>query len=450
MRAARTALLPLLAAVLVTTSGPVARACLASDCVARSGTYRALVIGDSIAWGQGLEDADKAYRKIATEFARRDRRDSVVEIVRAHSGAWIDWGHDTDDTHATSWGEIPAWAPTVREQAEWSDAPLPDTLDERSAIDLVIVSGCINDSGVLSLFADAETTLDDVDALAEAHCGPDTDPGDDGADGDMGKLLGFLVGHYPRAEIVVMGYYSIVSESTDAPFGVPMPLLATADFVFAFFEGWEDPEESGMLQRSQRWGEASSVQLGAAVDQANASLAAAGEGARVFLAVPEFGPRNAFYAAEAWLWPYPAADPHVDDRTEDCDTRDFDDDGTAEGSGEDDWSTFSFPWTRCAHASAFHPNVEGALGYRDAMLSRGRGTVRWVIPGLAASNPQSLLGALGAASPVEESVIELAAGCFDLAVHDGTPDEVPEEGLVITKPVHLESHGGCALIGRDL
>jgi hypothetical protein len=69
-------------------------------------------------------------------------------------------------------------------------------------IDLVLVSGCVNDLGARYVLNAANTT-EEIRLLTEAKCGP-----------PMEKLLRRITSSFPSAYVIVAGYYPFVSEKT--------------------------------------------------------------------------------------------------------------------------------------------------------------------------------------------------------------------------------------------
>src|SRR2546423_4740623 len=93
-------------------------------------TYRIVVLGDSVPWGQGLEPAEKFYSLVQAAIP------GAESTLIAHSGATI--GVGVPPTEAQVDGEVPTAYPTIMQQVEaFNDAP--------EAVDLVLVNGGVND-----------------------------------------------------------------------------------------------------------------------------------------------------------------------------------------------------------------------------------------------------------------------------------------------------------------
>jgi lysophospholipase L1-like esterase len=101
-------------------------------------TVNMLVVGDSLMWGQGLQESEKFYSLVKVAIQERNPGVTVRAIVRAHSGATIGW--NKGGTAERLDGEIPTSYPTIQQQVEEFTGP-----PEAKAIDLVLVDGGIND-----------------------------------------------------------------------------------------------------------------------------------------------------------------------------------------------------------------------------------------------------------------------------------------------------------------
>lgn len=202
---------------------------------------KVLVLGDSVAWGQGLQQG-KAGRLVVEDMRRRYRR--VRMTNKAHSGARIRVGDadrirdvDIDDclTDRSLQGEIPRRSPSVQcqildavssecfvDESDIGVRPIPamrcfETLDERRprsgesrfnfdfgpAYDVVILWGCINDVSAPSIFTGlledftSETLIERTTERCNLRNG-------------LSDIREFL----PNAKIVVNQYHLIVSTLT--------------------------------------------------------------------------------------------------------------------------------------------------------------------------------------------------------------------------------------------
>ncbi len=149
--------------------------------------YRLAVIGDSVAWGNGLNQEHKYYNLVA-EWLRTNQGKPVEIIVYAHSGAVISGasGECVKDANLNS------GSPSLMKQAE----NIPNN------IDLILVSGGINDVGIANIL-DPKTSEDTIRSRSEDIQEP------------MKELLMYLTNTTkPEAKIIVTGYYPLITEDS--------------------------------------------------------------------------------------------------------------------------------------------------------------------------------------------------------------------------------------------
>lgn len=271
------------------------------------GTFRIASFGDSIVWGQGLLEGDKFTNLAAAAVSkRRNGAIAVYSLDRsAHSGATTLPASDPPDAGQPRLpgdftGECPSLSPSVAAQVrQWTTRASLNS--QRSEIDLVILDGGINDvriGQILNPFLFDGPLISDTIAI----CGP-----------AMVTLLGSVLATFPRAAIIVTGYYQIVSEQSDLSMllpalsgagllaGLVTPLIPGAvpiglDPIGALiFLAW--------IQERLRSRCALFATLANTMLQTSVTIAmAAAPGRRIALAVPAFGPRNAIFAPDPFLW----------------------------------------------------------------------------------------------------------------------------------------------------
>jgi hypothetical protein len=98
---------------------------------------RIIVIGDSVAWGQGLAHDDKFANTVAKSLTNNNL---PPEDIHARSGAPIGInlsGNPLDIDDQTARSEVPYDHPTITQQV--------DNIPNPESVDLVLVSGGIND-----------------------------------------------------------------------------------------------------------------------------------------------------------------------------------------------------------------------------------------------------------------------------------------------------------------
>lgn len=203
------------------------------------------VVGDSVAWGQGIPETLKYYQKLFIDIVQRTGSGRLRN--RAHSGAQLNRPPDEDDTafiadgqfcgtNRTVHGEVPRRSPTIqcqikdmaRERCRTDETALgtvavpsfvcggnvvPDTIDEDDLIaidldagpryDFVFMTGCINDVGPYNMLL-GQGGLGNTATLTEkinTEC-------------DLNNSLRDLRTFLPNATVGYMGYHYLVSSNT--------------------------------------------------------------------------------------------------------------------------------------------------------------------------------------------------------------------------------------------
>lgn len=180
--------------------------------------YNVLILGDSIAWGQGLEVGHR-WRDILVDHLRAKlKRDVVPYAPDIHSGAIIGIGDQNQIGSVGLYqpgvaepsflnrgpyaGEVPSSTPTILKQL--------DTLAPGVPIDLVVISASINDVSI-GRFINPYMNRDVVDRLIDLHCGE-----------HLAALLDRVrtrcVEPNPGCRVIVLSYYRMISkDSTNFP-----------------------------------------------------------------------------------------------------------------------------------------------------------------------------------------------------------------------------------------
>jgi lysophospholipase L1-like esterase len=296
--------------------------------------FRVVVLGDSIMWGQGLPEADKFTTQVREWLARELSPRPVVLQVWAHSGAVI--RPDPEDGEAALPGEIGSSFPSITAQV----ALVPPV--DRANTDLVLVDGGINDVGVLETIVNPTLPSgpDGVRSLTPER-----------VTGPMRDLLALIGRQFPRAQVVVTGYYAIVSPAT--PLAEVFNTVQTVDPATAaacqpapLCAVILDVVRGTLIQQSAAWEEESNQSLESAVERANRAV-----GATRFHFVPiTLRPEHAYGTANSYLWRI-GEDPLAAERAELCE-----DLGAVDGY--------------CLWAATGHPNRKGAALYRDAIIAQ--------------------------------------------------------------------------------
>jgi len=155
--------------------------------------FRMVVIGDSIAWGCGLYTKEK-YHYLVADWLQKTLKRPVEITVLAHTGATIIKPTNTDASkHAFIDPELGSWDPVLLEQAKH----IPNPGD----VDLILVSGGINDVGVDTLIVPIDNSYTINDRCQDVR-------------DSMNILLRVLLNKCDKSVIIVTDYYAVVSKDT--------------------------------------------------------------------------------------------------------------------------------------------------------------------------------------------------------------------------------------------
>lgn len=297
---------------------------------------RIVVLGDSVHWGQGLQEQHKFARLVANGLG--GLAPASVEMY-AHSGAVIDpsgkFGNDVDRCDAFS-HEIPLPAPTIRSQVR--NVSHPET------VDLALVNGGINDVSIYRIL-NPLTRSQDLAREIQGFCYA-----------GMKLLLTEALSAFtkPGSTIVVTGYYPYLSAQSDRSliedllnvFGISLPDHLDADPLL---------DQIAALS-VQFWTESN-----AALAQAIREVAPQAKSGQRAVYVPgPFNEENALFAPEPWLFGLQNGinpeDEVAADRKAACDC------------------CYTNPLELMQHetcrlASVGHPNLVGAQKYATAILA---------------------------------------------------------------------------------
>jgi lysophospholipase L1-like esterase len=351
-----------------------------------------LVLGDSIVWGQGLTEPDKCTSLLARAWEQHAGEQVTIHRY-ARSGADI-WDDGQDGLVAVlnpsppafsprftvSAGEIigsPGCAATQAERDALGEIPrevpylLRQIADASRAlagtkVDLVVLDGGINDTEVYNLVIPRKSKRAVVERGASVWS-------------RMAFALASIERAFPKAKVVVTGYYPVVSQASD-----PRALL---QFFNRFFEavieeglsplhrvltGLEaQPEDKSGLRDDK----GDRVQNPALLDlpdrcaewttKTHAALRAAvagldrGRNVAAFVD-PGFGPEHALFTPQSLLWPFENGvprDPLASLRSAYCRKKNI--------------RGFERMIIECA--SLGHPSAAGARRYADRLIAAARG-----------------------------------------------------------------------------
>ena len=247
-----------------------------------------LVLGDSIAWGQGLKDDHKAWYLVKTWLEASAGR-KVRTRVEAHSGAVIGSpGDSAGNPDPPLDGEVNRGYPSVNHQI--GNALL--SYADPSQVDLVLVDGCINDIDARRLL-NAANTPDGIRELAQQKCGP-----------PMEVLLTRITTSFPNANVIVTGYYPILSEKTASD-------LFMRSMLKRLYTGTAPMNDKQLRTRlidiSREWYLSTNQMLAGATRKVDAQLAAKGPRQRALFAEIAFLPEHSFAAPQSRLWGFDAS-----------------------------------------------------------------------------------------------------------------------------------------------
>ena len=308
------------------------------------GFYYVAVVGDSIQWGNGLDEDNKMSSRVSREIESQLGLKVVMQRY-AHSGATI--AEDENDEGVCTYncfGGVPKVATAIPNQVNQIVQP--------DAIDLVLMDGCINDVGVSSII-DPLLAPEDIIEKTELACGD-----------AMTELLHEVVDKMPDARVVVTGYFPIISRESDVD-----GLIVWGQTQGMSLEGIGDVLPERLSQNSLAFWEAAHDSLREAVAVVNEGQ---GDDARVVFADPGFTVENALFTEQSLLWGF-AAEGEVLDGISlgfEIDLFPYDEALSIRRDRCMDWSDTVLETVFCLYASVGHPNVEGAGMYADAVVDQ--------------------------------------------------------------------------------
>ncbi|MBV9241870.1 MAG: hypothetical protein JO314_07675 [Acidobacteria bacterium] len=324
-------------------------------------SYNVLVVGDSLMWGQGLREQDKAYSLVA-DWLRHGAFDSqrVVELkVKAHSGSTLRFHSDDAEKYRRIGRdenfyykpELNIGPPSIWKQLETADAEYRSAASHGA--DLILIAGSAPDVAVdkiLDPSGDDTILRDDI----ERYCHR-----------DMVDVLRFAAEKNPAATVAVLGYYPMISSKTSSS------RLLNADLELKSFPHLLKPLINNPLFRSvyfkklrrkaQRrsgiWAAESTKALRAAVDELNKQL---GENHAVFVPSP-VNDDNTFETPNSLLFGFRGShtdDPLYSERSAQCRE-------TLPRLKKE--ADIVVPLRFCENAAIGHPNPAGAKAYFEAI-----------------------------------------------------------------------------------
>jgi lysophospholipase L1-like esterase len=250
-----------------------------------------LVIGDSIMWGQGLRDDEKFSSRVQCWLQEKTEREVKVHM-EAHSGAVISGSASAQPAFTSINREVNMTSPTINDQL---DHAIQFYKQNQTSPALILMNGCINDVGVKNLLA-ASTPLEDLRTQARLNCGE-----------KMQRLLGRVREGFPKAQVIVTGYYPIVSlQSADNAF--LRQLVKKLNNQRPQARKMTDKEmRARLVAISDEWYKTSTASLAEAIMKINSDSSSP----KVLFAEIQFGPEHVFAAPETLLWTFLFASTNV-------------------------------------------------------------------------------------------------------------------------------------------
>jgi lysophospholipase L1-like esterase len=314
-------------------------------------TFRILVFGDSVLWGQGLHDPDKIHSLVADDIQRHAPQINISREMYAHSGAILGEADD-DDFTPPAHGEVPIPNPTVFQQTRKALGRRKRDL----TADVVLLGGGINDVHLQYLLNPLDNSLPErMETVFYRR---------------WKALIELTAYRFPNAKIIATGYYSFFSDSSEkalikdalSAFGFSMGGLRgiLGDLLLDALPTDEFKERSQLFCASSR---DLIVQIIHELTTVAPDLSA-----RLFFADPAFGDDNAMFAPETYLFgvnhDLTPQDPLAQERADLC----------AQYLDRLD----PMQEVACPNASVGHPNTAGARCYADAILRQ----IRYALPKL--------------------------------------------------------------------
>lgn len=325
-------------------------------------------LGDSIAWGQGLDHEMKTADILAQTLGQQTGR-SYRSLNYAISGAVLDapafppenddslcnsysYAQDPDGDGQMEFGEVTQQTPDVYCQVERAKA---EALAGNYSIDLVVLTGCINDlDPLLGLPYGITPGSEDLVAAVQRECSgigaAATNPAADvpyfsGAKAGYGgrgmadlllKIHQELPGH---PKVILENFYWGLSELSQDKIATSCPLLPLASQAIceSVSDGAAQPE---------RWDQFARYSGDAYFQAAQQANAASTNGPFAVASDGRYTKRNSVLAPEPLVWGSPTGDPAEALRQRAC-------------------PELSATVQQCLTAAMVHPNIAGARQYAD-------------------------------------------------------------------------------------
>ncbi len=321
--------------------------------------FKAVVLGDSVMWGQGLHEQDKIHNLVAAGLAEQGL--IVHTILKAHSGAVIG-EPDVNTGKPPIDGEVPVGEPTVFEQIE----SVLEGKAQDDSVNLVMICAGVNDVDITRILSPVVQNL--TPYIEDAFC-------------RKLRLVMERVYHcFPNALIIIAGYYKAFSADSEHTIilnvlkglGITFPILPNT--VGGIVIDVLGPRlTQALIDRSESFRDTAHNCIQSAIVDIVGIMPEAK--ARIYFADPKFKDENAVGASQPFLYginaDFTPQDPPdiVEARAKACETY-ADRLNTIE--------KFAGP-----RASVAHPNALGARQYADVILAN----IRFALPSMFVLEP---------------------------------------------------------------
>jgi hypothetical protein len=181
---------------------------------------KVIAFGTSLTWGDGLKE-ESTYRYLVASYVGKQTKRTVAMWTFAHSAAYLTDASDAGTlalSAAPSKGDLNGTIPAVESVSGQTDDGQADCALKRKAslqnADLILLDGCINEVNAVLIVA-PWTKPEDIEANTKNYCQK------------MQPVLSKLVASFPKATIMVVNYYPIVSRNSSILGHNPTRRLAT-------------------------------------------------------------------------------------------------------------------------------------------------------------------------------------------------------------------------------
>jgi hypothetical protein len=166
---------------------------------------KVIAFGTSLTWGDGLKE-ESTYRYLVASYVGQQTKRTVAVWTFAHSAAYLTDASDAGTlalSAAPSKGDLNGSIPAVEPVTGQADDGQADCAlnrkDSLRSADLILLDGCINEVNAVLIVA---PWTKDVEGKTQKYCQ------------NMQPVLGKLVTSFPKATIMVVNYYPIVSQNS--------------------------------------------------------------------------------------------------------------------------------------------------------------------------------------------------------------------------------------------